>query len=86
MSRVKLLILGAVVSGWLASCIFCLMLGYSQGKGDVWRRAVRQYQLREHVDEKAGFLFGVDLCVANGGLRRQCVDDVRRLEEITKGK
>jgi len=86
MSRLRLLSAGSVAGAWLASCLFCWWGGYSQGRGQVMRAAVKQYQLREKVDEKTAHLFGVDLCVANGGLRSQCIDDVRRLEKIPSGE
>lgn len=45
------------------------------------QRAIKAYQSREVIDNEVGRADLIDICVSIGGVRDQCADELRRMEE-----
>jgi len=76
-------------TGWgliVAIClvVFGYLAGRNHGREAALKAAVAAYQAREKINETVQNLDPVALCRALGGVREECADLMRRMDETAR--
>ena len=65
-------------------------VAYTQGRGSIIQQqienALKAWETRNGIETNVERLDHLDLCIQLGGLRRDCIAELRRLDEATRSE